>query len=61
MISENEKNKYHSIKAPEELKPVFVGRNVYQGTYIRIGEGDFKLKPYEVQKMLNEKNRNFGG
>lgn len=47
--------------APEELKPVYVGKNVYQGTYIRIGEGDFKLKPYEVQKMLNEKNKNFGG
>jgi Predicted transcriptional regulator containing an HTH domain and an uncharacterized domain shared with the mammalian protein Schlafen len=41
--------------APKEIKPVFIGGDIYKGTYIRIGEGDYRCTKAEVEEMLNNR------
>ena len=38
-------------------KPVYIGRDVYQGTYIRKGEGDCRCSCIEIEKMLEDAER----
>ena len=39
-------------KAPEQLRPVYLGLDPFQGTYRRCGEGDFRCSQEEVTHML---------
>lgn len=41
--------------APRELRPVFIGNDPYQGSYERIGDGDYRIPRETVERML--KNR----
>ena len=34
--------------------PVYIGKDMYQGTYVRKGEGDCRCTPSEVKAMLDE-------
>ena len=42
-------------KAEENDIPVYIGKDVYHGTYIRCGEGDYRCSPEQVKTMI-EKN-----
>lgn len=42
-------------RAPKAVRPVYVGGDVYRGTYIRIGEGDYRCTKAEVESMLANK------
>ena len=38
---------------PPELKPCFVkSRAMHDGSYVRVGDGDRRLSPYEVDRLL---------
>ena len=38
---------------PASLKPCYVkARGLYQGTYVRVGDGDRRVSPYEVDRLL---------
>lgn len=38
---------------PPELKPCFVkSRTMHEGSYVRVGDGDRRLSPYEVDRLL---------
>ncbi len=39
-------------KAPKGCRPVYVGGNLYRGTYRRRGEGDYRCTVGEVNAML---------
>jgi len=41
-------------KADKKDKPVYIGKDVYQGTYIRCGEGDVRCTAQQVRKMIEE-------
>ncbi|MBR2028628.1 MAG: ATP-binding protein [Oscillospiraceae bacterium] len=41
-------------EAEDKDKPVYIGKDVYQGTYVRKGEGDCRCTPSEVKSMLDE-------
>ena len=40
-------------RAPKEVRPVYIGGDIYKGTYIRIGEGDYHCTKAEVEEMLD--------
>ena len=42
-------------KAEENYIPVYIGKDMYHGTYIRCGEGDYRCSPEQVKTMI-EKN-----
>ena len=39
-------------RAPERLRPVYVGKDPYTGTYVRRGEGDYRCTRQQVEAML---------
>ena len=41
-------------KAEDKDKPVYIGKDIYRGTYVRKGEGDCRCTPSEVKEMLDE-------
>ncbi|MBQ5314172.1 MAG: ATP-binding protein [Oscillospiraceae bacterium] len=41
-------------KAEEQDKPIYIGKDVYHGTYIRNGEGDCRCSHSEVKQMLDK-------
>ena len=41
-------------RATRKQKPVYIGGNPMFGTYYRSGDGDFKCTPEQVEKMLND-------
>ena len=41
-------------KAENKDKPVYIGKDMYQGTYIRNGEGDCRCTPQQVRQMAEE-------
>lgn len=41
-------------QAERKDKPVYVGRDIYNGSYIRKGEGDCRCTREEVKKMIDE-------
>jgi predicted HTH transcriptional regulator len=41
--------------APADKMPVFIGRDVFSGSYRRSGEGDYKFSGAEVEIMLSDK------
>ncbi len=43
-------------KASPEERPVFIYGDLFQGTYVRRGEGDFRCSPAEVQTMIHKKS-----
>lgn len=47
-------------KARDEDKPIYIGKDIYHGTYIRNGEGDCRCSHNEVRQMI-EKAKEFGG
>lgn len=44
-------------RATRKQKPVYIGGNPILGTYYRSGDGDFKCTPEQVEKMLNDAQR----
>ncbi|MBE6894552.1 MAG: ATP-binding protein [Ruminococcaceae bacterium] len=40
--------------ADKKDRPVYIGKDVYQGTYIRCGEGDIRCTSQQVHKMIEE-------
>ena len=40
-------------RATKEVRPVYIGGDIYKGTYIRIGEGDYRCTKAEVEEMLD--------
>ena len=42
--------------AERKDKPVYIGKDVFKGTYCRIGDGDFRCSEEEIRRMLDEKN-----
>jgi ATP-dependent DNA helicase RecG len=40
--------------APRRIRPVYVGRDPYQGTYVRRHAGDYKCNADEVTRMIRE-------
>ena len=42
----------HVPPAPEAQRPVYVGGDPYTGSYIRSGEGDFRIPRPEVERLL---------
>lgn len=43
--------------ADNKDKPVYIGKDIYQGTYIRDGEGDCRCSHQQVQKMIENKKK----
>lgn len=41
-------------KAEDTEKPVYIGGDMYQGTYIRNGEGDCRCSHQQVSQMIKE-------
>ena len=41
-------------KAENADKPVYIGKDILQGTYIRNGEGDCRCTPQQVRQMIKE-------
>jgi len=44
-------------KAEENDKPVYIGKDIFQGTYIRCGEGDYRCSPEQVREMINNSKK----
>ena len=42
-------------RAPEALRPIYIGGDVYGGSYRRSGEGDYHCSPEEVDAMLRSR------
>ena len=40
--------------APRKNRPVYIGNNVYAGTYLRRNSGDYKCNKQEVDQMMRE-------
>ena len=45
-------------QAEEKDKPVYIGKDIFHGTYIRCGEGDYRCSPQQVKEMLENKKDN---
>ena len=45
----------HVPRAARAQKPIYIGGDLWQGTYRRSGEGDYRCTPDEIQNMLNKK------
>ena len=45
----------HVPKAAVTKKPIYIGGDMWSGTYRRSGEGDYRCTADEVQKMLDKK------
>ena len=41
-------------KADEKDKPVYIGKDIFHGTYIRCGEGDYRCTAEQVKDMIEE-------
>ncbi len=41
-------------KAEEKDKPVYIGKDMFHGSYIRCGEGDYRCTPEQVREMINK-------
>ncbi len=41
-------------KAKREQKPIYIGQDMFKGTYRRNGEGDYRCDPSEVKAMLRD-------
>ena len=42
-------------KATKKQRPIYIGNDLWCGTYRRNGEGDYRCTTDEIQRMLNEK------
>ena len=42
-------------KATKKQRPIYIGNDLWSGTYRRSGEGDYRCTTDEIQRMLNEK------
>lgn len=42
--------------AEKKDKPVYIGKDIFKGTYCRIGDGDFRCSKEEIQRMIAEQN-----
>ncbi|MCP3129574.1 helix-turn-helix domain-containing protein [Shewanella sp. KJ2020] len=42
----------HVPLAPEHLKPIFIGNDVYTGTYFRLGDADMHASRRQVSQLL---------
>ena len=42
--------------ASENDIPVYIGKDIYHGTYIRCGEGDFRCSPEQVKAMIEKRS-----
>ena len=45
----------HIPKATKKQRPIYIGNDLWSGTYRRSGEGDYRCTTDEIQRMLNEK------
>ena len=43
-------------KAEENDIPVYIGKDMNHGTYIRCGEGDFRCSPEQVKAMIEKRS-----
>lgn len=43
--------------ASAQQKPVYVGGDLWRGTYLRCGEGDFRCTREQIEAMLAQKNQ----
>ena len=43
--------------ADDKEKPVYIGKDIFHGTYIRCGEGDYRCTPEQVKKMIENSKR----
>lgn len=43
--------------AEKKDKPVYIGNDIFKGTYHRIGDGDFRCSEEEIRKMIDEQNK----
>lgn len=44
---------------PAEIKdkPVYIGNDIFKGTYCRIGDGDFRCSEEEIREMLKQREK----
>lgn len=42
-------------KATRQQRPIYIGNDLWSGTYRRSGEGDYRCTTDEIQRMLDEK------
>ena len=45
----------HIPKATRKQRPIYIGNDLWSGTYRRSGEGDYRCTADDIQCMLNEK------
>ena len=45
----------HIPKATKKQRPIYIGNDLWSGTYHRSGEGDYRCTADEIQRMLDEK------
>ena len=45
----------HIPKATKKQRPIYIGNDLWSGTYRRSGEGDYRCTTDEIQRMLDEK------
>ncbi len=57
-VVESEGHRIVVIRIPpatRSQRPIYIGNDLWCGTYRRCGEGDYRCTPDEIQRMLNEK------
>lgn len=43
--------------APDEIKPVYIGDDMYRGSYRRVGEADIRCTAEEIDRMLINRSK----
>ena len=49
--------KIHVKKCPVDLKPIYINKNLYQGTYRRNADGDYRCSIEEINAMIRDASR----
>ena len=44
-------------KADKEDMPIYIGKDIYHGTYIRCGEGDYRCTPEQVKEIIENNKK----
>ena len=43
--------------AERKDRPVYIGNDIFKGTYHRIGDGDFRCSEDEIREMLKQREK----
>jgi len=46
--------------APDVLRPIFIGGDMYRGSYRRVGEADIRCTAEEIDAMLQKRSKDMG-